>query len=138
MDKEQLTFQDAKGKVKKTVVQTNKPSVAQQVAWWGLKNTSSSAIPHQPDRRIGPTRTEAAAIPATVGKGRLAEIVPPATIPVAWRKVWRAVDRSFRSINWNAVVGRLMIAGQETVAMPLVHNVPLSMRGGGECNGGQR
>ena len=100
--------------------------------------STSSAIPHQSDRRIGPAWTETAAIPATVDEARFAEIVPPATIPVAWRKVWRAVDRSLRRINRNAVVGRLMIAGQETVAMPMVYNVRPSMRGGGECNGGQR
>src|SRR5271156_5104258 len=69
---------------------------------------SSSAIPHLSDRRIGPARPETTAIPATVGKARLAEMVPPAAIPVARRKVRSAVGCS---INWNAVVRRLMIAG---------------------------
>jgi hypothetical protein len=42
-------------------------------------------IPHPPDRRPSPARTEAATVVASMGKSRVAEIVPPAIVPVAWR-----------------------------------------------------
>jgi hypothetical protein len=103
-----------------------------------LGRVASSAIPHRSDRCVGPARTEAAAIPATVDKMRRAEIIPAGAIPVARRKVWYAVDRPLRSINWNAVVGRLMITGQKAIAMPVVDDGGLSVHRRGECNGGQR
>src|ERR1700733_13558006 len=99
---------------------------------------ASSAIPHRSDRRIGPARTEAAAIPATVDETRRAEIVPAAAIPVAWRKIRRALDCPLRGINWNAVVGRLTIAGQETVTMPVVDDEGLAVRGRGQCHTRER
>src|ERR1700760_2800794 len=42
----------------------------------------SPAIPHQSNRRMGPTRTITAAIPTTVGKTRSAKIVASAAIIV--------------------------------------------------------
>jgi hypothetical protein len=42
-------------------------------------------IPHPPDGRPSPARAETAAVVASMEKPRIAEIVPPAIIPVAWR-----------------------------------------------------
>src|SRR5580692_3177021 len=97
----------------------------------------SSAIPDQSDRCVGPARTEAAAVVASTGKSRTAEIVLATVIPVSW-SILRVADCSLRTINGNVVVGRLMIAGQEAVAMPGVDDQGLSVHGRGECNGGQR
>src|ERR1700675_4520955 len=98
----------------------------------------SSAIPDQSDRCMGPARTEAAAVVASTGKSRIAEIVLPAVIPVSWSVIWCVADCSLRTVNGNVVVGRLMIAGQEAVAMPGVDDQGLSVHGRGECNGGGR
>ena len=75
------------------------------------------AIPHSPDRSPSPAWAETTAIIASVEKSGFAEIVPRAIIPVAWGIVRRAADRT---INRNAVVGRLMIAGQEAIAVPVI------------------
>src|SRR5262249_7029297 len=94
------------------------------------------AIPHQPDRRIGPARTKAAAIIAPAEKPGTAEIVPVAIVPVLRRIVRRAGDGALRTIDRNMLVRRLVIAGQEAIAMP-VRDVPL-MGGRGERDGCQQ
>src|SRR5580704_1550663 len=93
----------------------------------------SSAIPDQSDRCMGPARTEAAAVVASAGKSRTAEIVLPTVIPVSW-SILRVADCSLRTINGNVIAGRLMIAGQEAVAMPGVDDERLWVHGRGECN----
>ena len=75
------------------------------------------AIPHLPDRSPGPAWAETTAVIASVEKPGLAERVPRAIIPVAWGIVRRAADRT---LNRTAVVGRLMIAGQEAMAIAVI------------------
>ena len=93
-------------------------------------------IPHRPDRRPGPARAETAPIVTSSVKSRIAEIVAPAVVPVVWRIAWSAADCPLRTINWNVVVGRLMIAGQKAIAMPVI-DVP-RVNGRGERNGWQQ
>jgi hypothetical protein len=93
-------------------------------------------IPYRPDGRPSPARAETAAVVASAKISRIAEIVPPAVIPVAWSILWCVADCSLRTINGNVVVRRLMIAGQEAVAMPMT-GVPL-VSGRGERNGWQQ
>src|SRR6267154_4367342 len=86
------------------------------------------AIPDRPDRRPRPARAEAAAIVATAVKARSAEIVPVAIVPVItwdWIDIPRpsviprhARNRSFLGVSRKAVIRRLMIARQESVAVP--------------------
>ena len=95
------------------------------------------AIPHRPDGRPGPARTETAAVIASTVKSGMAEVIMVAVIkPVAWGIVRSAASRSLQTIIRNAVVGRLMIAGQETVAVP-VCGAPL-VSGRGDNDGWQQ
>src|SRR5579871_48603 len=78
-----------------------------------------SAIPHWPDRRPAPARPEAAAIVAAAVKPGTAEIVPLAVIAEILRgPVGLPCHGSLPAKNRNGIVGRLMIAGQEAIAVP--------------------
>src|SRR5580692_2797039 len=95
------------------------------------------AIPDRPDGRPCPARAKAAAVVMTAEKSGAAEIVMPATVRVVARHIIRGVaDRSFGAVNRHAVVRRLMIAGEEAVAMPMV--MPLVRRRGKRDGGQQR
>jgi hypothetical protein len=50
----------------------------------------------------------------------MAEVVMPATVPVARNIVWSSADCSFGTINWHVVVRRLMVTREESVATPMV------------------
>src|ERR1700731_2260433 len=88
----------------------------------------SAASPDRSDRCPRPARTKAAAIVAAAVKAGPAEIVPVAIIPVITRdrvNIPRAPvasrqtpHRIFLGVKWKAVAQRLMVAGQEAVAMP--------------------
>src|SRR5580692_4196030 len=93
------------------------------------------AIPDRPDGRPSPARAETAAVVASTEISRIAEIVLPAVIPVSWRILRCVADCSLRTINRNIVARRLMIAGQEAVAMPMMDAPLVSRRG--ERNGRQ-
>jgi hypothetical protein len=74
-------------------ISLNDPAAGAAFSFRGVIDAStSSAIPYQSDWRMGPARTETAAIPAAAVKARFAKVVPPAAIPVAWGIVWRATD----------------------------------------------
>src|SRR5262245_37695356 len=103
------------------------------------RNLASSrlpAVPHQSDRRVCPARTKAAAIVASAQKPGVAEIVPVAVVPVLRRIVRRTGDGALRTIDGNMLVRRLVIAGQEAIAMP-VRDMPL-VSGGGDRNSWQQ
>jgi hypothetical protein len=50
----------------------------------------------------------------------MAEVVMPATVPVARNIVGSSADCSFGTINWHLVVKRLMVTWEESVATPMV------------------
>src|ERR1700759_232118 len=78
-----------------------------------------AALPRRPDRRPAPARPKTAAIVAATDKAGPAEIMQLAVIAVILGSVVRlARDGALPAINRNRVVRRLMIAGQEAVAMP--------------------
>jgi hypothetical protein len=92
-----------------------------------------STIPHRPDGRPSPARAETAAVVAPTVEPRIAYIVSPAVVSVMWGVGRTVADRSLRTINRSANVGRLMIAGQKAIAVPMV-DVP-TVSGRGECEG---
>src|ERR1700704_3376887 len=80
-----------------------------------LSRTSPAAVPHRPDRRLGPARTKTAAVPAPAVEARVA-------VPVL-----RAAARPREVIVQFDPLGR-PVAGQETIPMPGANS--LGGRGG--------
>ncbi len=91
------------------------------------------AIPHRPDGRPRPARAKAATIIMTAKKARSTEVIPTAVVPIAWRSVRTVADRSPRTVDRNVVVGRLMIARQEAVAVPVIGVSLLNRRRERDC-----
>src|SRR5258705_9564400 len=81
---------------------------------------SPAAIPHRPDRRLGPARTKAAAVPAPAVEARVA-------VPVL-----RAAARPREVIVPFDPLGR-PVAGQEAIPMPRTNGGAFGVRGGGSC-----
>src|SRR5262249_50637147 len=87
-----------------------------------------AALPRRPDWRPAPARPKAAAIVAAAVKSGPAEIVQLAVIAEILRRIVRLTgDGALPAVDRNGVVRRLVIAGQEAVAMP-VRGVPLLRR----------
>src|ERR1700744_4446909 len=110
-----------------TVNSTNSQVKAQSGSVGGFRNRPRciptnlprSALPGRPDRRPSPARAEAAAIVAAADKSGPAEIVQLAVIAVILGCVVRlACDGSLPAVDGDGIVRRLMIAGQEAVAVP--------------------
>ena len=88
--------------------------------------STSSAIPHQADRRRGPARAETTSVPSTAKKAWFAVKVTAATIPIAWRVIA------------NSRLRRWMIPRQESIAVPVAVNMPLAVHRCGNCYDWQR
>ena len=84
------------------------------------------AIPRRPDRRPAPAWAETAAIVAAAVEARAAEIISLAVVAVIVGRVEVrfARDCALRAKHRTRVVRRLMIAGQEAIAMPM-RDMPL-------------
>jgi hypothetical protein len=80
-----------------------------------------SALPRRSDRRPAPARTETATIVASAEKSGPTEIVPLAVVAEILRGIVRlACDCSLPAIDGDGIVWRLMIAGEEAVAVPMI------------------
>src|ERR1700704_2150719 len=88
-----------------------------------LSRTSPAAVPHRPDRRLGPAGAKTAAVPAPAVEARVA--VPVLGAAARPRQVIVPFDPAGRAG-----------AGQETIPMPGAN--PLGLRGGGRFAHGKR
>ena len=91
--------------------QDAKYPLPEEATWVARLPRRLPTVPHRPDGRPSPARAKAAAVVASTVKSWIAEIVPPAVIPIVWRIALSAADCPLRTIDWNIVVGWLMIAG---------------------------
>ena len=80
-------------------------------ATWVARPQASTHNSRWPDGRPSPARAKTAAVVASMVKSWIAEIVPPAVKSVVLRIALSAADCPLPTINWNVVVGWLMIAG---------------------------
>ena len=91
--------------------------------------SAATAIPRRSDRRPGPAWAETAAIVAAAIEAGLTEIVPLAIIAKVLGGIVRlARDGALPAEYGNSVVRRLVIAGQEAVAMPTRDTLLVSWR----------
>src|SRR5262249_29468558 len=83
------------------------------------------ALPGRPDRRPAPAWTKTAAIVAATHESGPAEIVQLAVIAeILGRIVRLARDGSLPAVDGHRIVRRLMITGQEAVAVPVIGVLP--------------
>jgi len=92
-------------------------SFLRQAAYFG-RNPLSTTVPHRPDRRLRPARTEAAAVPAPAIKAWPG-------IPIKNRT---AISRPLPFDSF----GRT-ITGQKAIPVPVTSHMPLSVRGRSKC-----